>query len=219
VTSTGSVTSIDHTWYLDVNSFMRSTGWAHGFMAAWALWGGLTLLAVMAIGAWLWARRERWLKGVVLAVLAGLSGVIALGINHFVSQAVGRVRPCHALKASHPALTTILACHNDYGFPSDHAVIAGAIATGLVIYNRRFGLLAWIVALFLAFGRVYAGVHYPGDVIAGLVLGAVIAVVVWALLRQPAEIIALRLTRTPLRPLVAAAAPAPTGVLRRSSLR
>lgn len=213
------MTSVDRNWYLDVNSFMRSTGWAHGFMAPWALWGGLTLLALMVIGGWLWARREGWLNGVVTVVLAGLSGVLALGINHFVSQAVARVRPCHALKPTHPAITTLLTCKSDYGFPSDHAIIAGAIATGLVIFSRRLGLVAWIVALFLGFGRVYVGVHYPGDVIAGLVLGALIAVVVWALLRIPAAAIVDWLSRTPLRPLVAAGAPASMGTLRRSTLR
>lgn len=198
--------ALDRHLYLDVNSVSAHSRWAHGFMAAYALWGGLTALAVIVILAWLWARRAGWLTDVVTVVLAGLSGVIALGINHFVSQAVARVRPCRALAPSHH-LTVILACAHDYSFPSDHAIIAGAIATGLTIFSRRVGLLAWIIALSLAFARVYAGVHYPGDVLVGLVLGAAIAVVVWGLLRRPAQIVVEWVAASPLRPLVAAGMP------------
>jgi undecaprenyl-diphosphatase len=192
--------------YLDLNSISAHSHWAHGFMAAYALWAGLAVLAVLTILAWLWARQRSWLDGVVMALLTGLSAVIALGLNHLVSQAVARVRPCHALTHGR-TLTVILSCAHDYSFPSDHSVIAGALATGLLIFDRRLGAVAWILALFLAFARVYAGVHYPGDVIAGLALGALIALVLWAVLRRPAVAVAARLARTPLRPLIVAGVP------------
>jgi membrane-associated phospholipid phosphatase len=51
---------------------------------------------------------------------------------------------------------------------------------------------------------VYAGVHYPGDVIAGLLLGAIIASAVFLLLRRPAAAIVARVAQTPLWPLVVA---------------
>jgi membrane-associated phospholipid phosphatase len=191
--------SLDRHWYLDVNTFSRHTGWAHGFVSAFALWGGLVVLVLMVIGAWLWSRRENSLEGIVTSTLAGVSALVALGINHFLSQAVARTRPCHVF---HHAVH-ILSCASDYSFPSDHAIIAGALAMGLLIFSRRLGLFAVLVALFLAFSRVYAGVHYPGDVIAGLLLGALIALVIWVALRRVALDLALRLTRTPLRPLLA----------------
>jgi undecaprenyl-diphosphatase len=191
--------SIDRTWYLDVNSFSRHTGWAHGFMAAYALWGGLVALTVLVIGGWLWSRRVGSLPGVATMVLTGGSALIGLGVNHFLSKAIARERPCHALHH----VKVILGCASDYSLPSDHAVIAGALAMGLLIYSRRVGLLAAVLALFLAFARVYAGVHYPGDVIAGLALGAGITTVVWLVLRRPAVATAERLTRTPLRPFLA----------------
>lgn len=196
--------STDHTWYLDVHTFERHTGWLHGFMKAYALWGGLVALTVMAILAWLWARRGGRLDGVVIAVLAGLSAVISLGINHFLSRAVARTRPCHVASLH---VHSLLACANDYSFPSDHAVIAGALATGLLLFDVRWGFLAWLLALLLAFSRVYVGVHYPGDVVAGLLMGAAIAVILFFLLRRPALSVTNRLVRTPLRPLVAAGAP------------
>jgi undecaprenyl-diphosphatase len=191
---------IDRDWYLDLNSISKQSAWAHGFMKAYANWAGLVVLAALIILAFLWARRRGWIDGVVIAVLAGVSALLVLGINHFVSQAVARVRPCHAL--TH--VKVILSCASDYSFPSDHAVIAGALATGLLILDRRLGVIAWLLALFLAFARVYAGVHYPGDVIVGLAFGAIVALILWAVLRRPAASIATWIARTPLRPLVAA---------------
>lgn len=200
--------SDDRHLYLDANSLTRHSHWAHGFMAAYANWLGLVLLALLLVAGWLWSRRRPGaVEGFVACLLGGLSGAVAVGVNHFVSQAVARVRPCHAL-AAHHHLTVILSCAHDYSFPSDHASIAGGFAMGLLIFSRRWGALAWLLALFLAFARVYAGVHYPADVIAGLLLGSVIAVVVWLVLRRPAlAAAAWVVNRTPFRPLIVAGAP------------
>jgi undecaprenyl-diphosphatase len=171
-------------------------------MKAYALWGGLVILALMAILAWFVARRRGRLDGVVIAALAGVSALVSLGVNHFVSGAVARTRPCHALHH----ITVLLGCASDYSFPSDHSVIAGALAMGLLLFDVRWGIAATLLALLLAFSRVYVGVHYPGDVVAGLLMGAAIAVIIFVVLRRPALAATNRLARTPLRPLVAAGA-------------
>jgi undecaprenyl-diphosphatase len=71
----------------------------------------------------------------------------------------------------------------DPGFPSDHATASFAIATALVLRDRRLGALALAMAALLAVGRVAMGVHYPTDVAAGAALGAAVAL---ALHRAPA---------------------------------
>jgi membrane-associated phospholipid phosphatase len=197
--------NLDARWYLDINSFARSTHWLHGVLAAYALWGGLVVLAAVFLGTyWFVARARpdgpRW---VGLMVLGGGGALVALGANQLIGHAVGRVRPCHAL----PHVETLLACANDASFPSDHAMIAGALVAILIIVDRRVGLAGLVLALLLAFARVYAGVHYPGDVASGLVIGAAIDLVVVVALRPVATWAAGALAQTGLRPLLATSPP------------
>jgi membrane-associated phospholipid phosphatase len=70
-------------------------------------------------------------------------------------------------------------------FPSDHCVMAGAAAAGLLLFSRKIGLVAVVAALLMAFARVYVGAHYPGDVLVWLLIGAAVAILGWFLVRVP----------------------------------
>ena len=60
-------------------------------------------------------------------------------------------------------------------FPSDHAVLFFALAGGLCLVNRRLGIAAlFYVTLMIALPRIYLGLHYPTDILAGALLGLVI---------------------------------------------
>lgn len=197
--------SLDQRWYLDVNSFARDTSGLHAVLKNYALWGGLVVLALLVVIAWLTGRsREDAPRRTALAFLAGVSAVVALIANQLINPAFDRARPCHALVAHfHPEV--LLKCATDSSMPSDHAMIAGAFAVGLLFISLRLGLLAVLLACLLAFSRVYAGVHYPSDVAVGLGLGAAIALIIMLALRGPVTRLAARLQTTPLGPLIAAA--------------
>lgn len=60
-------------------------------------------------------------------------------------------------------------------FPSDHALGAFVIATSIGIYRRKEGILWWILAALIAISRVWAGVHYPTDIIGGAIIGILVA--------------------------------------------
>lgn len=193
------VASLDNSWYRSVNEFARDTAWAHRILANYANWAGLVLLAVLLVVGWLIGRRgDEAPRMTATAFLVGVGAVVALLANQAIGPAVARTRPCHAL--AH--VEVLLHCASDSSFPSDHAMIAGAFASGLLLLNRKLGLIALLIALLLAFARVYVGVHYPSDVAAGLVIGAGIGALVVVALRPAIAAVAMRLLRTPLRPLI-----------------
>ncbi len=186
--------------FLLINRFARRTGWLHGVMTGYASTYGLVILVLLLAAGWWLARRTGQLGVMAALVWAGLGTLVAVGVNQPIVTAVAEKRPY----ASIPHTLLLVSRSTDYGFPSDHATMAGAVATGLCYVNRRLGILAWVAAVLLAFSRVYVGAHYPHDVIAGLVVGAVV-VVVGRLLARPALVWLLtRLVRTPLRPLLVA---------------
>jgi undecaprenyl-diphosphatase len=194
------VASLDSAWYRSVNEFARDTGWAHGVLANYANWAGLVLLALLLVAGWLLGRRRPEAPRLTAtAFLVGVGAVLALLANQVIGPAVARARPCHAL--TH--VEVLLHCASDSSFPSDHAMIAGAFAAGLLLLDRRIGLAALLLALLLAFARVYVGVHYPSDVAGGLAIGAAIGAFIVLTLRPAAAAMAVRLTRTPLCPLIA----------------
>jgi undecaprenyl-diphosphatase len=105
-------------------------------------------------------------------LMAGAAAGGALGIAVVLAKLVDRPRPFVA----DPSHVHLLVKHAaDPGFPSDHATAAFAIATTVLLYDRRAGIGALVAAVLLAVDRVAVGVHYPSDVLAGAALGAAVA--------------------------------------------
>jgi undecaprenyl-diphosphatase len=122
------------------------------------------------------------------AVAATAAAAIALLIAQPIANAIDRARPFVA----HPAQSHLLISRStDPSFPSDHATGAFAIAVAIWLYDRTFGAVFLILAVLVSFARVYVGTHYPGDVLGGAVLGALVAVCLrWRPLRRILERVA-----------------------------
>ncbi|HKV46216.1 MAG TPA: phosphatase PAP2 family protein [bacterium] len=147
---------------------------------------GIALYA--AIGVWVWLdgrgnADER--RGTLL--LALLAVALALGVNLVLNAAFPRPRPFLVL----PAHVLVPSPPHDASFPSDHAAVAGAVSVVLLLGGQSgWGTLGLLGAVLIGVARVMVGVHYPSDVVAGVMIGAACAVV------------ASR-ARPPLRPLLA----------------
>jgi len=124
----------------------------------------LGVVALWFLSGWI-AGRSRDRQGALTAFVAALG---ALAVVQLIDHLWDRTRPFVA----HTATVHLLVAHApDASFPSDHVTAACAIAVVLLAYHRRLGVLALLFAALLAYARVYIGVHYPGDVLGGALLG------------------------------------------------
>ncbi len=183
--------------FLRVNEFARSTGWLQGPVTAYAKYGVLVFAGLLMIGWWV-ARRQS-AEVMAAALLAPISTLLALAVNQPIIKHVAEARPY----VVHPGALVLVSKTTDPSFPSDHAAMAGAVAAGLFLVSWRLGLAASAFALAMAFSRVYVGVHFPQDVLAGLAVGATVSLLVWAALRVPVAHLVVRMRAGRARPLVA----------------
>ena len=105
--------------------------------------------------------------GILLSVAIGF----VFG-NVILKPLIGRPRPVDVL----PLFDTGLVPRpNGQSFPSGHTTSSFAAATAIFGVNKKWGLLAYAVAALIAFSRMYLFVHYPTDILGGIVLGVLSA--------------------------------------------
>jgi undecaprenyl-diphosphatase len=195
--------SVDTQILQAINGFARATPWLHTPMLILTTYAPVVFAALL-LGGWWLARRQAHPRVMPAAVWAPIGMLLAVGINQPISSAVNETRPCQALSN----ILVIATCGKDASFPSDHAVMAGAVAAGLVMVTRR--ALAWVAfaaALLVAFSRLYVAAHYPHDVLAGLLLGAAVSVAGYLLVRRVLTHLINALQGTALRPLLTSTPP------------
>lgn len=111
---------------------------------------------------------KKYRKCSVTMVTGLLSGVL-IG-NVLLKNIIARPRPCWL----NTAVDMLISVPTDYSFPSGHTLSSFIAVTVLMYYNRYFGFAGLIMALFIAFSRLYLYVHFPTDVLAGAVLGVLL---------------------------------------------
>jgi membrane-associated phospholipid phosphatase len=200
-THLNTVTTADDGWYRSITSFAQHTSWLQGPMELYTT-AGIGLLVLIALAAW-WSARARADRAAVAAVVwIGLGTAVSVGCGLALKQVFKENRPCQSIH-----VVTVQACPGpaDYSFPSDHTLIAVALAVGIWIASSRLGIIAAVLAALEGFSRVYLGQHYPHDVFAAIILGTAVMLVGWVLLRRPLTGLVAALEATPLRPVLASA--------------
>lgn len=135
---------------------------------------GLVLIPVLW---WMWFQkdeRREWRREMVLATL--LSGLVALFVGRLLTHWLPfRVRPVYSAElhlqfAGSNIKEALLTSWSS--FPSDHAMLWMAVATGIFLVSRGIGVLAILyTVLFICVPRAYLGFHYPTDLLVGAAVG------------------------------------------------
>ena len=163
---------MDYRIFHHVNVFAAHHTWlAHA--VNWFETYGVVLYAAAVIVLWLATAPGQQRRWKLASLAGGISAFVALGINQVVAQFWHRPRPYE----SHPGVYHLTQSH-DPSFPSDHASAAFGIAFGILFIDRRVGRWFLAVAVAIAAGRVVIGAHYPGDVLAGGLAGALAGAIV-----------------------------------------
>lgn len=105
-----------------------------------------------------------------------MSAVALLGAllidNIILKNLVGRIRPYEVVEG----LQCLIGAQKDFSFPSGHT--GSSFASAVVCFKelpKRYGIPLLVLAFLIAFSRLYVGVHYPTDVLAGMVIGTLVA--------------------------------------------
>lgn len=155
--------NLDGNILLWIQEYIRQD-WMEGF------WKGITMLGD---SGWFWIalslllmvpRQTRWIGITSLAAIV----IGALITNVTLKNLVARTRPYEVVEG----LALLIEKQRDYSFPSGHTCASFA-AAGVYwrMLPKKFGIPLVILAAMIAFSRLYVGVHYPTDVLAGLLIG------------------------------------------------
>ena len=167
-------------WVVDnrvgfLDPFFEALSYAGSFGLIW-------LVIAVAISGFSWSRPWLWTR-------VGAAILLAESISGALKEWVERDRP----PVSDPDPATLVGLPATHSFPSGHATVSFACATTLALAVPRLALPLYTLAVLISFSRVYVGVHYPLDVLAGAALGVAIAIA----LRKLAA--ALRRSAPPMR--------------------
>lgn len=133
------------------------------------------LYALATVGLWFLARPYGSTRWKCASASALVSAAVALLVNQAISHLWERPRPF----TTHPALTHVLGGRTtDPSFPSDHAAAAFAIAFAVLVFSRWAGAFFLAGAVLIGLSRIALGMHYPSDVLGGMLVGLAAAALV-----------------------------------------
>lgn len=142
----------------------------------------LTWLPLAVVVVWCLLRRGGWRHALIVSVVLCLLFLVSdFVIACLIKPLVARPRPSHDVHVMHLLSYVDNYRGGRYGFPSNHASNGFAIATMLTLIFRRplIIICAFLWAIGSCYSRLYLGVHFPSDILAGAVIGTLTAFAAW----------------------------------------
>lgn len=125
------------------------------------------LYAVIGMALWYWES----VAGATFFYTGLLAYALQLPLYWVLKNAIRRHRPCHGIVG----VAALIEPSDKFSFPSGHTAAAFVFASVLAAFYPAFAIPVFALAVLIGLSRVMLGVHYPGDILAGAVLGLVSA--------------------------------------------
>lgn len=113
-------------------------------------------------------------------ICMGMALVMGLVFGNLIlKNVIARERPYTYELANMTAdkVKELISLPHDYAFPSGHTQASFAAATSIFMYNKKYGTATYVLAALIAFSRMYLYVHFPTDILGGIALGIIYAIV------------------------------------------
>jgi undecaprenyl-diphosphatase len=167
------INQLDIQAFLWLNSFHNDffdpiMAWISGRNSWFPMYG-------IIIGCIIWSQKK---KSIGLLLMIILSVVISDQVcSSILKPLIHRLRPCHEPAILH-LVHLVGNCGGQFGFCSSHAANTFALVTCLVLFfGKQFAGIKYLYiwAIIISYSRIYVGVHYPIDVLAGAGVGVLVA--------------------------------------------
>ena len=147
-------------------NFSKVLDWIGIFLAEYTLY----VVGIIFLILLFWKRN--WLMVISAAVSVILSRLV---IAEIMKNLLYRPRPYAVLETA----KKLIAENADFkSFPSGHATIFFAIAMAVYFFNKKLGIIFFISAVLMSFARIFIGIHWPSDVLAGAIIGIISGIII-----------------------------------------
>lgn len=163
------ILGIDNFLFQKINGlahFSKILDWIGIFLAEYTLYVVGIIFLILLI----------WKKNRLMVISAAVSVVLSrLIIAEIIKNFLHQARPYIVLET----INKLIVENKDFqSFPSGHAAIFFAIAMAVYFFNKKLGIIFFISAILISVARIFVGVHWPSDILAGAVIGIISAIII-----------------------------------------
>ncbi len=177
----GNLQSFDNYWFTLINSILANKIFDHIMPVASDLDKWMPLLVVVWLAVMVWGKKRGRIIASVALVMVIITDQVSAGI---LKPLIERTRPCNVLPGIHlfyenSWITTsklpVLEYNNSPSFPSSHAANIVGQAVFWARYFENLAPVFFTLAIVVCYSRIYLGLHYPSDVVGGMIIGVLAA--------------------------------------------
>ena len=134
------------------------------------------LLGIFLLCFLFWPKKDR-IKNRVMVLVSIAAAIIArFVVKGIILLFYNRPRPYVNLSSVHK-LISMSASDNFQSFPSGHAIFFFALSAAIYSFNKKLGIFFLVCSTIMAIARIYVGVHWPSDILAGAILGIIVGAI------------------------------------------